>query len=791
MKPEPFSREFQLDSGQGLRGWPFGTLLLWEIAEDEVDTIPNRPFWRVVSRVPGEINESNVGKKDRPGTFKMILDGQQRLQSLLLALSSDQSGFVLPDRDWFPGLELDRPKGASSAHWSWGQLCLDLDVYRNEISNADNPQAVDYTRALQWVICSDSEGISRNRKSNHRSPLPHLSAHSGRFIRFSRLWKLAQPGHASERQYKTLLQSFLVEHQVPTAIQTELTDSLAELLVALGALKTTPVHFLKLNQRTDTIKREDYDDAIVNIFTRLNTGGRALTTQEITFAWIKKKWNSAHTNGKDAVTCFDALRDELKDADVALSLDELVRAVSTVWSVLKNDGTILTPRDLLKGEVVSPMASTLDERWSELGASFVTTSGLLASLGLHYQDQFESFNGLIVLWAWRYLGNEWLRTHRLGTMERDSFNKAMDSLVTKHAPRWIALSHWSGRWATSAVKNFESYAKTLSATWQKISTLNSGADTATELDSLMAAWLTDLEKDAVVFLNQLEADDRSYVRQYYLPLWIWHRLDAERAKISQVQLRDEKKKRSRVALDVDHTVSCSFWEKTALPALATKYPNGEIPDSVANTFNQLGNCMLLETNFNISKSDSSLTDFTSRVYEFKNGNPTTDEWREALAIEDEQFDPNGFTPDQLAAAIEKRTKNLKDELIEFVQGKKSYCAPAFRPQSADATPSVAGEWITEFTAQYEGKPYVYQAQVTLRQIGKSVEGDYEYTEDGELRKSTLKGEFNGPTLTGVWSEPGLEGKFIWDFDTGTYSFAGHWGNGSRARKDQPWSGTKK
>jgi hypothetical protein len=45
---------------------------------------------------------------------------------------------------------------------------------------------------------------------------------------------------------------------------------------------------------------------------------------------------------------------------------------------------------------------------------------------------------------------------------------------------------------------------------------------------------------------------REAVHQYYLPLWLWHRLDAERWKGSSLSLRESK--RESLSLDVDHIV---------------------------------------------------------------------------------------------------------------------------------------------------------------------------------------------------------------------------------------------
>src|SRR5438876_5167936 len=65
-----------------LRGWPFGTLLLWSVHKEELAGIPSRPFWRVADR-SGEFDDQQVGKSNPPAQFRMVLDGQQRLQSLL------------------------------------------------------------------------------------------------------------------------------------------------------------------------------------------------------------------------------------------------------------------------------------------------------------------------------------------------------------------------------------------------------------------------------------------------------------------------------------------------------------------------------------------------------------------------------------------------------------------------------------------------------------------------------------------------------------------------------------
>ena len=82
-----------------IRGWPFGTLLLWSVDHQEMRNIPSRTFWTVVDRTEADEGFSAI-RRDPPGKFHMVLDGQQRLQSLLMALGGDSYGFKIEDRDW-------------------------------------------------------------------------------------------------------------------------------------------------------------------------------------------------------------------------------------------------------------------------------------------------------------------------------------------------------------------------------------------------------------------------------------------------------------------------------------------------------------------------------------------------------------------------------------------------------------------------------------------------------------------------------------------------------------------
>ena len=84
------------------RGWPFGSLLLWEVKPDcfqQNEGIPHRPFWQIIDRT-GNDQGTTTSALGQPATYQMVLDAQQRVQSLILALGGDQWGFQLYDADW-------------------------------------------------------------------------------------------------------------------------------------------------------------------------------------------------------------------------------------------------------------------------------------------------------------------------------------------------------------------------------------------------------------------------------------------------------------------------------------------------------------------------------------------------------------------------------------------------------------------------------------------------------------------------------------------------------------------
>jgi hypothetical protein len=426
-----------------IRGWPFGTLLLWKVNSEDFKGIPSRCFWTVIDRT-GDQADTAVAQMNPPAEYHMVLDGQQRVQSLLLAMGGDAWGFKLEDRDWNEELTGERPHGRQPkfAHWSMATLCFDLEAFLQEYdANGQSFLAVDFRKVLVWAITDPQSGLSSFPKPlNYENPVVRacLTENCGRYIRLSRLWREAQPNPGlKEGQFRNLIKPVLEQHGTSQSTITALLPAMGELMTTLRDVKMSDINYLELQPFDEnTWTRASYNDAIVSIFTRLNTAGRTLTREEITLAWLKVGWDSTHTSGKTGGQCFTELQGELDQAGLKLEMDELVRTCSLIWSVL-NTGKLLSNSDLLEGDVIGPMASDLSHRWTEVCNALLTVALAIGEHGLEYGagKHFSSLYALAIPCAWRYIADIWLMDHKLGVIEGDSFQKKL-GLRSRFA--WIA-----------------------------------------------------------------------------------------------------------------------------------------------------------------------------------------------------------------------------------------------------------------------------------------------------------------------------------------------------------------
>lgn len=668
------------------RGWPFGSLLLWEVKPDcfqENEGIPHRPFWQVIDRT-GNDQGTTTSALGQPATYQMVLDGQQRVQSLILALGGDQWGFQLYDADW--ALDLQDRRVRPSSHWSKASLCIDLLRFVAELSaKNDTVRKIEAGKILEWAILDGVSGQSaESRPANYVYPLLTAKANPGRFIRLSRFWDMVQKDLA-EREYKKLLEPMLKEHGVGDAERLNLLDPLAEFMKVVENVKTNSfVHALQIEsfELTPQWGKDDYSDAIVNIFTRLNTAGRTLTREEITLAWLKVGWVPAQTDGKTAGQCLEELKSTLGDRGFHLETDEIVRLISFIWSVEHRSGSLLDSKDLLKGEIVRSMAASVASTWNRLkprlerGADLIKERDLLENQG--------SFNAIIVFLTWYRLVFDRFEAISDGVpvVERDSLEKKLNLRAAQFLDRWVFGSQWANVWGDGAVLNFQNFATDLNGFYVKLMKCLASNLIATADDGI-GQIMGRVSIKATEQINNTVVRDRRRVHVYYPLLWVWHRLDEARWKYSSVPMRTGRKRTSK--LEVDHTVADAWWGRLVNQEIETKLAafvgtDEEkalvAPDDFESRFealafiNLLGNCSLLDKSFNISKSDEPMWKFLQEVHEFKEGKIQRHEWEAALSLSETLTAPDGSTLADIKKAVQTRDALIRKDLTDFVAGSK-------------------------------------------------------------------------------------------------------------------------
>lgn len=658
-----------------IRGWPFGTLLTWKVKTEDPARELARPFWKIADR-SGDEDEQKISSMHPPATFHMVLDGQQRVQSLLLAFGGDGWGFKLLDREWHEYINRIKPRGPrGKPHWSLGCLCVDIPALEKAYAKAKRATAIDYNReVLHWVVTDDANGQSQMPKpGNYKDPLEKASAKAGRFVRLSRLWEKA-PEQAGIDSYEAeeIANSVLEEHGVSEEMRVHQKRSTGALLLALKDVKQTRVTYLELAEYEEGLgSREVYNDAVVNIFTRLNTAGRTLTREDITFAWLKTGWNTACTQNKNAKACFDDLRQKLEEALLPFSIEDIVSAISFVWSASFNSGKLLNNDDLMKGEAIRPMAANVSENWTFIIEAATSICEKAKDRGLRFREHYQSVNALAYLWAWYFAALRWRQERNLNVTDKDSLDKHLDDALDRLMDRWLICSQWAGIWSSASSQSLGGYATRLADCVHALSTKADVAGAVAELNQRLESEVRDIEQEAVNGLKTINAHDRQQVRSYYTALWLWNRLDGDRWKMAKVALR-EKSRRSD-SLEVDHIVACGLWESKLDMVKAGAASGDAVAQKVEELtplVNELGNCMLLEKNFNISKSKHPLKVFLENVYEFKENKLTVEDWATALDLKMPQVDSANTTVEDLAEFFAKRTEKIRGDLEQFVRGTK-------------------------------------------------------------------------------------------------------------------------
>lgn len=706
------------------RGWPFGSLLTWEVFPeyDEnhnlIEGIPYRCFYTKVSRV-SNVDSEEANARDLASASKgdlMILDGQQRLQSLLLAFA-DNKGVCLYDHDW----KLDQKDVTSRGirrnyeRYSTASLYLNVGKFMNEMIRHSNVcSQIELGAALEWVIIK-KEACSARRSGY---PLECLTDSDNFYIRLSDLWDLSD---SDNNDIEVYLRPAVIEYltKYPLEKQDKLfanytaddkdgtqvvVDNLAKFLFRLSEIKQIPIRCLKIrkfveskNGETLARQKEVYYDAIVNIFTRLNTAGRSLTREEITFAWLKQGWTKSEKYPK-ATDFVEELQRIF--ADWRLSADDIIRALAIIWGVQCNEGTLLRERDLLQSAKIKPMASFLS-----------THTGIIEDIALRVSEILkkndctpaDSFNATIIAWAYYLLGEKWRKNNSMNNprMKADSERKDLDDLFTHFMAHWFVLPSWGQKWAVNIQLYTESLTKKLYQGYSSLVSVKDFSALKSLLQRIGDELLETARQGALDNIRLRLAERKVYL--YRSRLIAWQRLTEKRAKYRELTFKTADTK-GVPELQVDHIIAFAAWEdfinskiadgsltarialdlfserdedeKVRLEPTMTKE---DIKNYAMAFINNIGNCSILNISYNSSKDRTELGTFMEGMQEFKkgeNGVPKVNqkEWLEEMIIDEIFVHPfsKGFKLEDMVRAIKERENAIYSDLEKFIEHKPGF-----------------------------------------------------------------------------------------------------------------------
>ncbi len=623
------------------KGWPFGQVLIANTGVQTTRFSP-RSFFQQIDCFE---NVHRTFETKFTKDTHIILDGQQRLQSLFLAFAPCSMGIIKDQRNWMKNPYRVKCGKKSSA----GFLAVNLDAFFAAFEASKNIEQIDFsssakTHVLEWVFKDGYDDSRWWQRNNLPSVLAWDNSGELKYILLKDFWKAPDFEKFMEKQCLNTGKSLPGDPAV-----------LKQLFMHIQNLKNLPVPYTKILSLDECdCGLDEYSELIVSVFTRLNAGGKVLSREDITFAWIKRYWSSSD-NQKTAEQTLKKLMNELNELGIPLNSDKLIRNLSNIWCVIENEGKVLDAADFLNGEILKNIAAFLQKNWNIIHDSVITIAKMLKSYNLSWQKQYFSLDGVFCLVTWQLIAKMWLQEHKGNVTDEFNLDSIARYEIDDDVPRFIF--GWQWRSASS------SYMGKLHQLWQRLKAEGMHINACNLLKECFFSFLQEITVDAKEQINALNRETRSAVSAYTTQLWCWQRLD-EKRKILSNKLQQERGGITQGEPNVDHCVAHKFWEDFIAVTLSV---HSEEYGNTLSKINQLGNCNILCKSINCSKSDYTMKSF------FEKCGLDADN-AVALRVPPEMFSPDsGYSIEQILDKIQERTTIIKSDLCQFLDGEKRLC----------------------------------------------------------------------------------------------------------------------
>ena len=665
-----------------IKGWPFGSILLADIGKQALAFSPRSFYGQVYcgrgGQTEGEKWNATLNRNSqKSSSYKLVLDGQQRLQSLLICLGAEVSvkGVVMRESDWlvYNGNKRKRkPKNDCPVCY----LALDVGNLTNQLQdNGFDIHRLNFSsqgRApiFTWVATEKPVNYSNWHWENELPWIQEDLKNAGRItIRLSQLWDCAKD--LSEKQlvnFNEKMEELFCDYNIDKSEQREAVRLFVD---RLSFIRNLPVNCLCLMSSSTDTPDDEYDEMILNVFTRLNAGGVILRKEDITLSWVRRHWRQSSSTGEEcAEKCMKDLRDALHGFGLDLEINELMSVLTGVWACIENDGHIITNEDLMEGERLKAIAVWLSLNWKSISCTIQSVAKSLVGRGLRYKVHFGSLRVLIMLSAWNLAGRLWFQTKVSGARVNveTGFNDIFLGGLSECLDRLVFSGVWTGDWSSP------SRMTSVAQMNEKLQGTRTIDDAKKYLMECLRNQMAEMVEKAKVEIENMGIKPRHGVSAYKSFLWVWQRLNESRARYSTILARERNGLQEGIP-HVDHCLSSNYWESFILPRFKVERSSQKY-EELSKQVNQIGNCTILMDALNISKSDSEGTElerFLSKVVGTEKGKEKeeVENCLKALAIDRLLVYPDDAEElDQLCKAMSKRTRLIKAELVEFLVGSK-------------------------------------------------------------------------------------------------------------------------
>ena len=187
-------------------------------------------------------------------------------------------------------------------------------------------------------------------------------------MRLARLWEAApeQASAVSIRRPRTLASRVLDEHGVAEEARNQHKRPTGALLTALKDVKQTRVTLPRIGRvrgsawvtRGVQRRRCEHLHAPEHGWANVDAGGHHFRLAQDRLDY------GLHAEQKVPKHASMSLRRSWKTCRCPVSVEDVVSAISFVWSVSFNSGNLLNNDDLMKGEAIRPMAANISENWT-------------------------------------------------------------------------------------------------------------------------------------------------------------------------------------------------------------------------------------------------------------------------------------------------------------------------------------------------------------------------------------------------------------------------------------------